>query len=482
MRVSIDPNDVEELAWLVKDNLQTKHLILAAEELFVEFLGPQFEEGASLELESMLSYQRMLLHRLADCFGLVHESVGEGDDRHIVIQRCEESSIPLMLVSDVLESCYGEVHHSSSNRQLPLRTPTGEDGQIRQPSLQSTALSLEDREAAYQAARERIFSDPLLISEDTTEHKETQRVRPVPIVARRMIAHALGKPSVLAPNEMSTSSEKIIPEVLKEAPVHSSAKAARRMLTQALGFPVSNPSSRGAERQPAKKQIPLLANEAGCRQSVVNADVVSTEGLHHVERIEATELDNDRSPGESRGKDFESACLNEVDHRNIEATPRKTIRKDQPGAAARRIFAQALGLPQTVPCPQSVDDSRGNHNSTMAQLDSAGGKTISSVNLNNVQYFSEESTSNVDWLTRPVESTTGSFNRRRSTGSIQVIDHSKLEVVLQEEVRKGGGKGHKVENRRRLKKQVFQEDHETGELFLISNHKNTLKTSPQTKG
>lgn len=72
--------------------------------------------------------------------------------------------------------------------------------------MQSTALSLEDREAAYQAARERIFSDPLLISEDTTEHKETQRVRPVPIVARRMIAHALGKPSVLAtalaPNEM----------------------------------------------------------------------------------------------------------------------------------------------------------------------------------------------------------------------------------------------------------------------------------------
>lgn len=226
--------------------------------------------------------------------------------------------------------------------------------------MQSTALSLEDREAAYQAARERIFSDPLLISEDTTEHKETQRVRPVPIVARRMIAHALGKPSVLAtvlvPNEMvyvhslslwvveaeyffeecscsiirqilnfcsvcvlkSTSSEKIVPEVLKEAPVHSSAKAARRMLTQALGFPVSNPSSRGAERQPVKKQIPILANEAGCRQSVVNADVVSTEGLHHVERIEVTELDNDCSLGESRGKDFESACLNEVDHRCVQ--------------------------------------------------------------------------------------------------------------------------------------------------------------------
>lgn len=128
-----------------------------------------------------------------------------------------------------------------------------------------------------------------------------------------------------------------------------------------------------------------------------------------------------------------------------------------------------------------MDENRANHNSTMAQLDSAGGKTISSVNLNNMQCFSEEGTSTVDWLTRPVESTTGSFNRR-STGSVQVKDHSKLNVVLQEEVRKGGGKGHKVENCRRLKKQVFQEDHETGELFLISNHKNMLKASPQTKG
>jgi hypothetical protein len=125
--------------------------------------------------------------------------------------------------------------------------------------------------------------------------------------------------------------------------------------------------------------------------------------------------------------------------KNIEATPRKTIRKDKPGAAARRIFAQALGLPQTVPCPQSMDESRGNHNSTMEQLDSAGGKTISSANVNNVQYFSEESTSNVDWLTRPVESTTGSFNRRRSTGSIQVIDHSKLEVARDTRSKTVGG-------------------------------------------
>lgn len=70
--------------------------------------------------------------------------------------------------------------------------------QTNQPSVQSPAISLEEREAAYQAARERIFSERASVSPDTSlEQRETQRARPVPVVARRMIAHALGKPQVL---------------------------------------------------------------------------------------------------------------------------------------------------------------------------------------------------------------------------------------------------------------------------------------------
>jgi hypothetical protein len=85
------PTEVEELAWLVKDNLHTKHLVLSVEELFLEFLEPSYEGEPSLVLEPMLSYERMLLHRLADCFRLVHESVGEGDQRHLVIERSKDS-------------------------------------------------------------------------------------------------------------------------------------------------------------------------------------------------------------------------------------------------------------------------------------------------------------------------------------------------------------------------------------------------------
>jgi hypothetical protein len=55
----------------VKDNLHTKHLVLSVEELFLEFLEPSYEGEPSLVLEPMLSYERMLLHRLADCFRCV---------------------------------------------------------------------------------------------------------------------------------------------------------------------------------------------------------------------------------------------------------------------------------------------------------------------------------------------------------------------------------------------------------------------------
>ena len=70
--------------------------------------------------------------------------------------------------------------------------------QTNQPAVQSPAVSLEEREAAYQAARERIFSERASLSPDSSlEQRDTQRARPVPVVARRMIAHALGKPQVL---------------------------------------------------------------------------------------------------------------------------------------------------------------------------------------------------------------------------------------------------------------------------------------------
>ncbi|KAE9589666.1 hypothetical protein Lal_00000314 [Lupinus albus] len=177
---------VEELAFLVKDNLPCKHLVLTMEETLVNFL--QDDDTSSdgiLELEPMNSYNRLLLHRLAEIFGFAHESVGEGDDRHLILERCPDTSIPPILVSDILCE-YDEPQSLVTSHQILRRK---EASSVSRANTASIPQSLEERKAAYLLARERIFSMNL---EEVKEPNE-QKPRSVPTVARRMIAHALGQ-------------------------------------------------------------------------------------------------------------------------------------------------------------------------------------------------------------------------------------------------------------------------------------------------
>lgn len=61
---------VEELAFLVKDNIPCKHLILSIEQVLVNFLHNDTSLNGVLELEPMNPYNRLLIHRLADIFGI----------------------------------------------------------------------------------------------------------------------------------------------------------------------------------------------------------------------------------------------------------------------------------------------------------------------------------------------------------------------------------------------------------------------------
>ncbi|KAK9053665.1 hypothetical protein SSX86_024739 [Deinandra increscens subsp. villosa] len=176
---------VEELAFLVKDNLPCKHLVLSMEDMLVEFLQNETSLNKVLELEPMNPYNRLLLHRLADIFGFCHQSIGEGDDRHLVLKRCEDTSIPSILVADLLWE--HDDYQSPFTSQLLTRPEDGSAG-IKVETL-SARVSLEDREAAYLAARKRIFST----GNDDMESLAKERPRNNPAVAQRMIAHALGQ-------------------------------------------------------------------------------------------------------------------------------------------------------------------------------------------------------------------------------------------------------------------------------------------------
>ncbi|CAK9226991.1 unnamed protein product [Sphagnum jensenii] len=491
------PTEVEELAWLVKDNLHTKHLVLSVEELFLEFLEPSYEGEPSLVLEPMLSYERMLLHRLADCFRLVHESVGEGDQRHLVIERSKDSIIPTMLVSDVLVGCYGETHHVPSSPQLLIRNE-----QKGQQSSLHPGLTLEEREAAYQAARDRIFADSSVGPE--LEQTGVQRVRPVPVVARRMIAHALGKSSFLScspsqKQEVSLLTGRIshgtfvqfgilfckegdgIPTP-KEIETQVPGKAAKRMFTQALGFPILSPSTRGPSRQASSIKQHSAVSEASTSGQVGHR---KAEARGVIDNGKGSDVSNCLSEGEedwqfceASDSTFDTFSPIGADSWSVEPTLTKVVRSEQPGRAACRIFSQALGLPNQISSSVSAEDDC--HSSTVKDAssckagpvgsnDDAQGKealccTVSRNDGDYELHWLSEFESCVRLGNSGVDALSGRVNRRAEGSG------NKLSCCISVEHGnhpKGRSNRRKPGSSRRLKGQVFQEDQETGELFFL---------------
>lgn len=329
---------IEELASLIKDNLYSKHLVLSTEEALVALLQQHYQDddnehdrsahhGAigsnTIELQPTSSYNRLLLHRLADIFGFAHESVGEGDDRHLVLQRCPETAIPPVLISDVLwkyddgngssasvvltrnetdlQNTYEaeDVQDTISFESLNLKTDTGKrvglenkepenlvlsDVKPLQHPAPPSAASLKEREAAYRAARERIFATHETKEKDTSAAKS----RHVPAVAQRMIAHALGK--------------------RVEDPKERTAVVKNRGKEPVNGRYVQTSSTNN-----------LCADKPGSREN-------------HVGRCNSSSPDGNsyRSPS--------------AQTRQTSSVSAETLKKEQTGAA-KRMFAHALRLP-----------------------------------------------------------------------------------------------------------------------------------------
>lgn len=361
----------EELAWLIKDNLPWKHFVLSAEESFVTFLDPEQRpsRGDVLMLEPMSAYHRMLLHRLADIFRLAHESIGEGDDRRLVLERCEDSYIPDVLVSDILEcNKHGQPSVCSQNAPQLLKRSTDPSDALKYTQVQSPQMSFEERQAAYIAARERIFSEDL---GQSSSEPTISRPRSVPVVARRMIAHALGKHTLAdqnskaAPNSepaiareldstcsgsgSGSDTEELIEPTLVDAtcpgalgsgvedanlPEEPSkgleylhAKAAKRMFAQALGLGFSKSAYRVSNRHTERK-----TTDSACLQQ-------------NESHIDVKEAYSPRSSDMSKGGQLSpiiNPSLSLCDQSSQPALA-KTAQLEQ-GKAAQRMLAQALGF------------------------------------------------------------------------------------------------------------------------------------------
>ncbi|RRT56120.1 hypothetical protein B296_00023830 [Ensete ventricosum] len=235
---------VEELASLIKDNLSCKHLVLSVEEALVNFLQ--------------------------DDTRFAHESVGEGDYRHLVLERCADTTMYDIFFCVCLE------------------------------------------EASYQAARARIFS----LHEDGEQDLTAPKSRKVPVVARRMIAHALGQR--ISP---TSSTEKLsLNESEKEVAGGLSSEEGKNLcpkvedIKESIGCSTSKLGSHGR-----KKYDKTTHGSSG--------------GRSH------------NSDGHNEGSSGVSAKNNLLPNaNNRRAVGAEDLEKLHIGAA-RRIFAHALGLP-----------------------------------------------------------------------------------------------------------------------------------------
>ncbi|XP_014511289.1 uncharacterized protein LOC106769980 isoform X2 [Vigna radiata var. radiata] len=257
-----------------------------------------------LELEPMNSYNRLLLHRLAEIFGFAHGSVGEGDDRHLILERCPDTSIPPILVSDILWKYDDEPQSLVTSHQILRRS---EASSVSQTNKASFSKSLEERKAAYLVARERIFSMKL---EEVKEPGE-QKPRSVPVVARRMIAHALGQ-RIHTKNQNGLVSDSINDGSLKDelnvqdknCEVSNLTKDSEEILclrrnpNRIRNSSSSNASSHNKrnDQTPVHEELPLFSQDTTQGQTV-NKDYMKKEHLGAAKRMFAHAL------GVQSGKD-----------------------------------------------------------------------------------------------------------------------------------------------------------------------------------
>ncbi|KAL2926476.1 R3H domain-containing protein 1 [Bienertia sinuspersici] len=164
---------VEELASLIKDNFSSRYLVLAVEEALVKYLQGDPSPDGILELEPMSSYNRLIIHRLADFLDLFTSL----QVREMIV------TWPSILVSDILWQ-----YDACESPPIPYQLLKRDEAcTVLKMNLVSSP-NIVEREAAYLAARERIFG----VDEVDLKEAARQKPRNVPVVARRMIAHALG--------------------------------------------------------------------------------------------------------------------------------------------------------------------------------------------------------------------------------------------------------------------------------------------------
>lgn len=189
-----------------------------------------------------------------------------------------------------------------------------------------TEQSFEEREAAYLAARQRIFSTDEATVAEPVRHKP----RNVPVVARRMIAHALGqKLKIQNQYDVLTDSKEC-------------RQATREAATQNDDTVGSSASLKAIQDH---DRVGSSASLKACQDTIPKHDQ-SSNSITRANTNKSKHNAAEQSERTTSQQAAEKSCTDVSSSRDRKGkgSSNKEYSKEQHVGAAKRMFAHALGL------------------------------------------------------------------------------------------------------------------------------------------
>ncbi|XP_006834644.1 PREDICTED: R3H domain-containing protein 1 isoform X3 [Chrysochloris asiatica] len=153
----------EFLVNTLKNNPRDRMMLLKLEQEILDFIGNN--ESPRKKFPPMTSYHRMLLHRVAAYFGLDHNVDQSG--KAVIVNKTSNTRIPDQKFNEHIKDDKGEDFQKRYILKRDNSSFDKDDNQMRiRLKDDRRSKSIEEREEEYQRARDRIFSQDSLCSQE----------------------------------------------------------------------------------------------------------------------------------------------------------------------------------------------------------------------------------------------------------------------------------------------------------------------------
>ncbi|XP_040532850.1 R3H domain-containing protein 1 isoform X8 [Gallus gallus] len=272
----------EFLVNTLKNNPRDRMMLLKLEQEILDFIGNN--EAPRKKFPPMTSYHRMLLHRVAAYFGLEHNVDQSG--KSVIVNKTSNTRIPDQKFCEHIKD---EKSDDFQKRYILKRDNSSLDKDDNQMRIRlkddRRSKSIEEREEEYQRARERIFAqDSLCSQENYFTDKRIQEEETNSTQQRRQIFRINKETSGRSTNSHQSSTENELkycePRPWSSTDSDSSIRSLKPAVTKASSFSGISVLTRG-DSSGSSKSTGRLSETGSESSSSVGS---STGSLSHTQQ------------------------------------------------------------------------------------------------------------------------------------------------------------------------------------------------------